>query len=141
VWASDSHGAEALYERVLPFLIGKPLSVAQSGNADGTVLTTAWRAPPQAGDHSCVHLVMQAAMLLLVRSGLSEADVNAWEALVKARIGAMMLQDLENLKVKTQPDSRSLHRQIMSTASRAGKLQRESHPVAFLLATVSRRLA
>jgi hypothetical protein len=99
VWPSEGHGADQVYAQLLPFLMGKPLGVAQAANSDGTVLTTPWRDPPQSGDHSCVHLIMQAAMLVLVRTGLSESDIHVWEAIVKARICTMLLQDLENVKV------------------------------------------
>ena len=65
VWPGEGHNAQMLYEQLLPGLNQRTLAATQALNSEDALRTTAWRVPPQGGDASMVHCVLDACELYL----------------------------------------------------------------------------
>ena len=86
VWQGETHNAKMLYEMLLPGLNQRTLAATQALNADPELPSTGWTVPPQGGDPSFIHCMLEACSLILARRGLSQQERDAWSVLIRWHI-------------------------------------------------------
>ena len=107
VWPGEAHNAKMLYELLLPGLNQRTLAATQALNAETELPSTGWTVPPQGGDPSLVHCLMEACALVLARRGLTLPDRDAWAALVRWQICRELHADLDKTPAVSPPSRRT----------------------------------
>eukprot|EP00960_Hanusia_phi_P029240 747854-Hanusia_phi.AAC.2 len=98
VWPNEENKAKLLYETFLPHLNLRPLMATQALNDKDDILNTGWTVPPQGGDPSFIHCILEACKFVLARQGLSHEQQLTWELFVRWHSCRQLGQELESAK-------------------------------------------
>ena len=74
----------------------------QAINAEPEMVTSQWAAPPQSGDSSCIHLVLEACSYVLSRQGVPPTQCDAWGVLLRKHLLEKVEADLANIEQRRE---------------------------------------